>query len=202
MYSVGVITPDVYFTKNQYALRFSNTIQSLCVSMDHITSKTKNQGNMSCGLLGYNTPADHKMEILRALVKFVNQILKTFVCRFAHKNKSECPVIIWTRQNLFKAAFPLKLCTRMLFCNKKWVTQGRRHAFWEPFGTGRPFSVHKRMSCSLFVLAHVSPCQASSSFFLSFLLSSTHPFRPSKFSSALFYTGFFVGSSFVENRRE
>lgn len=135
---------------------------------------------MSCGLLGYNTPADHKMEILRALVKFVNQILRTyrckkkqkknwsshggFVCRFAHKNKSECPVIIWTRQNLFKAAFPLKLCTRMLFCNKKWVTQGRRHAFWEPFGTGRPFSVHKRMSCSLAVC--FGSCQPLPSIFI------------------------------------
>lgn len=100
---------------------------------------------MSCGLLGYNTPADHKMEILRALVKFVNQILRTycckkkpkknwschggFVCRFAHKNKSECPVIIWTRQNLFKAAFPLKLCTRMLFCNKKMGDAGSEACF-------------------------------------------------------------------------
>lgn len=53
----------------------------------------------------------------------------------------------------------------------------------------------------VFVLALVTPCQASSSLFL-FYHPHT-PFRPSKFSSAAlsfisFYTGFFVGSWFVE----
>lgn len=37
-----------------------------------------------------------------------------------------------TRVNLFSAVFPLKLCSRMLFCTqkrkKKWVTQGWKHA--------------------------------------------------------------------------
>lgn len=57
----------------------------------------------------------------------------------------------------------------------------------------------------VFVLACVTPCQASS-FLFPFYRPHT-PFRPSKFSSASlsfisFYTGFFVGGWFVENRRD
>lgn len=62
------------------------------------------------------------------------------------------------------------------------MTQGQRHALSEsPFGTGRPISVRERMSCSLGVC--FGPCRPLPSvfiFLLSFLLSSAHPFRPSK----------------------
>lgn len=174
---------------------------------------------MSCGLLGYNTPADHKMEILRALVKFVNQILRTYCCKKKQKKTGPVTAVLCVglhtkiRVNVLllyeqdriclRLHFPLSYAPGCCFVIKNGWRRVGGMLSESPLEQAGPFlSTRECPVLWLFVLAHVSPCQASSSFFLSFLLSSTHPFRPSKFSSALFYTGFFVGSSFVENRRE
>lgn len=96
---------------------------------------------------------------------------------FTHK--TSVMLQLWYEQDIFCFGlyFPLKLCTRMLFCNKKWVTQGWRHALWEPFGTSRPISVHKRMSCSLSVC--FGPCQPLPSIFISlFPLPFYRPHTP------------------------
>lgn len=87
------------------------------------------------------------------------------------------------------------------------MTQGRRHALSEsPLEQAGPFlSARECPVLWVFVLADVSPCQASSSFFYPSFLSSTHSFKPSKFSSTVFfffYTGFYSGGSFAENSRQ
>lgn len=164
-------------------------------------------------LFRHKTILDHEMEIFRALVKFVNQILGPWCCKelvsswwfcvkFCTQNKTESPGVRRT-WFCFRLYFSLSCAPGCCFVIKNGWRRVGGMLSESPLEQAGPFlSTRECPVLWLFVLAHVSPCQASSSFFLSFLLSSTHPFRPSKFSSSLFYTGFFVGSSFAETRRE
>lgn len=97
-----------------------------------------------------------------------------FLCTTWTQKSSESSGIK-TKENLFSGLFPLKLCTRMLFCNKNGWRRVR----------GISFSNRECPVLWVFALAHVSPCQASSSFFFPLFLSSSHPLRLSKFLCAL-----------------
>lgn len=96
-----------------------------------------------------------------------------------------CCLLLYKQEIIsWRLYFPLSYASGCCFVIKMGDAGLEACSHWEPCGTGRPISVCERMSCSLGVcFGSCQPLPSVFIFLLSFLLSSAHPFRPSKFCS-------------------
>lgn len=168
----------------------------------YIYQKAENQGSMSWSWDAVLWRKKKEIEVLWDSIKFANLSPGSW-CRRDPLNSphqaldkkkslswlfcSHCLLLYKQELISWRLCFPLSYAPGCCFVIKMGDAGSEACSHWEPCGTGRPISVCERMSCSLGVCFGLcQPLPSVFIFLLSFLLSSAHPFRPSKFYSLLY----------------